>query len=341
MTRAYITTIPVGVVMRKAGNSGCKQDYFLGRSKVEPSDKLLDIIAEHIFPSVDAMLHDTLKYERERSTVEKIDLMEEIEKRDDTIATLTAEITPLTEALRVSDARRMPAALPSENEQAPSESGFADSASTGAGAKKQDEKPPKPPQTVNEARYELNVVQPWKEAKTVRNARRLWNSATADETRHLCDRVTEPGFVDRHTLLKGATQGAHDMKVRHMLKAMDAVRLLRSSDGDADTEAVVAALNKIAASGIGTFCDALTVLKPGTRPTKSKEPGMGVKGLGPKSVSKLRLACALVALNLKPSAWVAILFPDTREEQMLKTVADMAKQTAHVLRPPTKRKKAA
>ncbi|CAI7877154.1 unnamed protein product, partial [Closterium sp. NIES-54] len=75
--------------------------------------------------------------------------------------------------------------------------------------------------------------------------------------------------------------------------------------------------------------------------TKSREPCMGIKGLGPKLVSKLRLACALVAVNLKPTAWVAVLFPDTWEEQMPKTVVDMAKQTAPVLRPPTKRKKAA
>ncbi|CAI7854755.1 unnamed protein product [Closterium sp. NIES-53] len=384
MARAYITAIPVGVVMRKAGYSGCKQYYFLGCSRVEPSDKLLDIIAEHIFPSVDALLRDaetraakgsdvdkaavhfwwtlqmmrrivaedlvvklvrtpwhpyvqgskicrsalfqhwakreisvvldtkyhnmslkeTLKYERERSAIEKIDLQEEIEKRNETI------------------------------------SGSTDSASTGAEAKKRDEKPPKPPQTLDEARYELNVVQPWREAKTVRDAWRLWNSVTADDTRRLCDRVAEPEFVNCHTLLKGATQGVHNMKVRRMLKAMDAVRLLRSSNGDADTEAVVAALNKIMAPVIGTFCDALMVLKLGTASTKSKEPGMGVKGLGPKSVSKLRLACSLVAVNLKPSAWVAVLFPDTWEEQMPKTVADMAKQTAPVLRPPTKRKKA-
>ncbi|CAI5528574.1 unnamed protein product [Closterium sp. Naga37s-1] len=178
-------------------------------------------------------LKETLKYERERSAVEKIDLQDEIEKRDDTIATLTPEFTRLTEALR-----------------------------------------------------------------------------------------------------------AHNMKVRRMLKAMDAVRLLRSSDGDADTEAVVAALNKIAALGIGTFCDALTVLKPETAPTYSK-PGTGVKGLGPKVVAKLRLACALVALNMKPRTWVADLFPDTWEEQWPKTVADMAKQTAPVQHPPTKRKKAA
>ncbi|CAI5514504.1 unnamed protein product [Closterium sp. Naga37s-1] len=322
MTRAYITAIPVGVVMKKAGYSGAKQDYFLGRSRVPPSDELLELIAEHIFLGVDDLLKkimrhivaedlavklvrtpshpyvqcsklyriplfqhwakrvekvntetikkrrdptliqpeeisvrmdaehavmsltETLKYERERSAVQKIDLEEDIEKRDATIATLTAEITRLTEALRVSEARRMPEAPPAANEQSPSDGGSTESASTGAGAKK----PPKPPQTVEEASYELNVVQPWRDATTVRDAWRLWTSCTsAEDTRRLCDRFAEPGFVDRHTLLKGATQGALGKRVRRMMKVIDAVRHLRWSDGEADTEAVIAALNKIAA----------------------------------------------------------------------------------------------
>ncbi|CAI5964535.1 unnamed protein product [Closterium sp. NIES-65] len=342
MTRAYITAIPVGVVMQKAGYSGLKQDYFLGRSRVEPSDKLLDLLAEHIFPGVDAMLRDeALKKEVERSALEKLGYQETIEKQNDTIASFTAELARLTEALRVSEARRMPAAPPSATDQTPGEGGSADSANTGTGAKRDDGKPPPPPQTAEEASYELNVVQPWRDSKTVRDAWRLWNSATANDTRRLCDRVAEPGFIDRHTLLKGATQGALNMRVRRMLKAMDAVRQLRVSDGDADTEAVVDALNTIAAPGIGTFCDALTVLNPETAPTMSKEPGMGVKGLGPKVVSKLRLACALVALELKPTTWVDRLFPDTWEDQMPKTEADLAKQTAPAQRPPSKRKKSA
>ncbi|CAI5964847.1 unnamed protein product [Closterium sp. NIES-64] len=339
MMRAYITAIPVGVVMKKAGYSGYKQDYFLGRSRVEPSEKLLKLLAEHIFPGVDDMLKmakgkaangsdadkaavhfwRTLQMLR-RIVAEdlavklvrtpwhpyeisvrfdivyyKIDFLEELKKRDDSIASLTAEITHLTEALR----------------------------------------------TDEEASYELNVVQLWQEAKTVRDAWRLWNSATANDTRRLCDRFGEPGFVDRHTLLLSATQGALNMRVRHMLRVMDAVRQLRASDSDADTEAVVDALHRIAAPGIGTFADALTVLKPGTAPMLSKEPGMGVKGLGPKVVSKLRLACELVALNLKPAVWVKTLFPDTWVEQMPKTKADLAKPTALVHRPPTKRKKSA
>ncbi|CAI5984289.1 unnamed protein product [Closterium sp. NIES-65] len=415
MTRAYITAIPVGVVMKKADYSGYKQDYFLGQSRVEPSDKLLKLLTEHIFPGVDDMLKtvegkvaegsdadkaavhfwrtlqmlrrivaedlavklvrtpwhpyeisvrmDTEYYnislkakltkEMERAANEKIDFLEELEKRDDTIASLTAEITRLTEALRVSEARRVPEAPPCATAQAPSEGGSADSANMGAGADGGDDKPPPPPQTDKEASYELNVVQPWREAKTVRDAWRLWNSATANDTRRLCDRIAEPGFIDRHTLLAGATQGAFNKRVRRMLKVMDAVRQLRASDSDADTEAVVDTLHRIATSGIGTFVDALTVLKPGTAPMLSKEPGLGVKGLGPKVVSKLRLACALVALNLKQSDWVETLFPDTWEEQMPKTKADLAKPTAPakstapakptapVHRPPTKRKKSA
>ncbi|CAI5977964.1 unnamed protein product [Closterium sp. NIES-65] len=261
MTRAYTTAIPVGVVMQKAGYSGLKQDYFLGRSRVEPSDKLLDLLAEHIFPAVDAMLRDeisvrmdtqyhnmslkeALKKEVERSALEKLGYQETIEKQNDTIASLTAKLARLTEALHVSEARRMPAAPPSATDQTPGEGGSTDSANTGTGAKREDGKPPPPPQTAEEASYELNVVQPWRDSKT-------------------------------------------------------------------------------------------------TAPTMSKEPGMGVKGLGPKVVSKLRLACALVALELKPKTWVDRLFPDTWEEQMPKTVADLAKQTAHAQRPPSKRKKSA
>ncbi|CAI6010218.1 unnamed protein product [Closterium sp. NIES-65] len=357
MTRAYITSIPVGVVMKKAGYSGFTQDYFLGRSRVEPGDELLALIAEHIFPDVDDLLnkeisvrHDaqfavvslteTLKLERERSTVQKLDLEEKIENRNATIASLAAEITRLTEALRVSEARRMPEAPPAANDQSPSDGGSAESASRGGGANK----PNKPPQTVEEATYELNVVQPWRTATTVKDAWRLWTSCTSADTRRLCDRFREPGFVDRHTLLDGASQGAHGKRVRRMMKVIDAVRQLRRSDGEADTEATVDALNKIAAPGIGTFADALTVLNADAVATYAGQ-GKGVKGLGKTEFSKLRVACAFVARGLKPETWVADLFPDTWVEQMKKTLADLARENDAGQLPPTnkttKRKKTA
>ncbi|CAI5944913.1 unnamed protein product [Closterium sp. NIES-65] len=441
MTRAYITSIPVGVVMKKAGYSGFTQDYFLGRSRVEPGDELLALIAEHIFPDVDDLLnkaeelakkgsdadvaavhfwrtllmfrrivaedlavklvrtpwhpyiqysklcriplfqhwakrvektdtdtikkrqdptliqpeeisvrHDaqfavvslteTLKLERERSTVQKLDLEEKIENRDATIASLAGEITRLTEALRVSEARRMPEAPPAANDQSPSDGGSAESASRGGGANK----PNKPPQTVKEASYELNVVQPWRTATTVKDAWRLWTSCTSADTRRLCDRFREPGFVDRHTLLDGASQGAHGKRVRRMMKVIDAVRQLRRSDGEADTEATVDALNKIATPGIGTFADALTVLNADAVATYAGQ-GKGVKGLGKTEFSKLRVACAFVARGLKPETWVADLFPDTWVEQMKKTLADLARENDAGQLPPTnkstKRKKTA
>ncbi|CAI5961224.1 unnamed protein product [Closterium sp. NIES-65] len=441
MTRAYITSIPVGVVMKKAGYSGFTQDYFLGRSRVEPGDELLALIAEHIFPGVDDLLnkaeelakkgsnadvaavhfwrtllmfrrivaedlavklvrtpwhpyiqysklcriplfqhwakrvektdtdtikkrqdptliqpeeisvrHDAqfavvsltemLKLERERSTVQKLDLEEKIENRDATIASLAAEITRLTEVLRVSEARRMPEAPPAANDQSPSDGGSAESASRGGGANK----PNKPPQTVKEASYELNVVQPWRTATTVKDAWRLWTSCTSADTRRLCNRFREPGFVDRHTLLDGASQGAHGKRVRRMMKVIDAVRQLRRSDGEADTEATVDALNKIAAPGIGTFADALTVLNADAVATYAEQ-GKGVKGLGKTEFSKLRVACAFVARGLKPETWVADLFPDTWVEQMKKTLADLARENDAGQLPPTnkstKRKKTA
>ncbi|CAI5462563.1 unnamed protein product [Closterium sp. Yama58-4] len=253
---------------------------------------------------------------------------------------MTDEITRLTEALRVSEARRMPEAPPAANDQSPSDGGSAESASRGDGAKK----PKKPPQTVEEASYELNVVQPWRNATTVRDAWRLWTSCTSADTRRLCDRFFEPGFVDRHTLLDGASQGAHGTRVRRMMKVIDAVRQLHRSDGEADTEAVVDALNTIAAPGIGTFSDALTVLNAGNKPTYAGQ-GKGVKGLGKTEFAKLRLACALVARGLKPDKWVADLLPDTWKEQMKKALADLARDIDAGQLPPTtkstKRKKTA
>ncbi|CAI6004767.1 unnamed protein product [Closterium sp. NIES-65] len=140
-----------------------------------------------------------------------------------------------------------------------------------------------------------------------------------------------------------ATQEALAKRVRRMMKVIDVVRHLCRSDGEADTEAVVASLNKIAMPGIGTFSDALTVLNADAVATYS-QPGKGVKGLGKREVSKLRVACAFVARGLKPEQWVADLFPDTWKEQMKMTLADMAREDAGQLPPTktsTKRKKTA
>ncbi|CAI5981763.1 unnamed protein product [Closterium sp. NIES-64] len=355
MTRAYITAIPAGVVMWKAGYSGLKQDYFLGRSRVEPSDKLLDLLAAHIFPGVDAMLRDAETRAVNGSDADAaavhflrtLVMFRRIVAEDLAVKLVRTPWHPYVQGFEICRialfqhwAKRV------------------ESVDTDTIKKRRDPTQIQPEEISvrMDTQYHNMSLKEVLKKEVERSARKklglqetieMQNDTIASLTAELA-RVTEalrvvaePGFIDRHTLLKGATQGALNMRVRRMLKAMDAVRQLRASDGDADTEAVVDALNTIAAPGIGTFYDALTVLNPETASTMSKEPGMGVKGLAPKVVSKLRLACALVALELKPTTWVDRLFPDTWEEQMPKTVADLAKQTALAQRPRSKRKKSA
>ncbi|CAI6007220.1 unnamed protein product [Closterium sp. NIES-65] len=368
-----IHAIPVGVVMKKAGHSGFTQDYFLGRSRVEPGDEPLALIAEHIFPGVDDLLKKAEELAKKGSNADiaavhfwrTLVMFRRIVAEDLAVKLVR---TPWHLYVQYSKLCRIPLfqhwakrvektdtdtikkrqdptliqleALPAANDQSPSDAGSAELASRGEGANK----PNKLPQTVEEASYELNVVQPWRTATTVKDAWRLWTSCTSADTRRLCDRFREPGFVDRHTLLDGASQGAHGKRVRRMMKVIDAVRQLRRSDGEASTEATVDALNKIAAPGIGTFADALTVLNADAVATYAGQ-GKGVKGLGKTEVSKLRGACAFVARGFKPETWVADLFPDTWVEQMKKTLADLARENDAGQLPPTnkstKRKKTA
>ncbi|CAI5933746.1 unnamed protein product [Closterium sp. NIES-64] len=64
--------------------------------------------------------------------------------------------------------------------------------------------------------------------------------------------------------------------------------------------------------------------------------GKGVKGFCKTEVSKLCVACALMARELKPEQWVADLFPDTWKEQMKMTLAELANENAAGQQLPTK-----
>ncbi|CAI5993251.1 unnamed protein product [Closterium sp. NIES-64] len=56
LAKSYITTIPKAAVLRKAGYTGKRGDYHLGRSMVKPDDKVVALIAQHIFPWAEAEL---------------------------------------------------------------------------------------------------------------------------------------------------------------------------------------------------------------------------------------------------------------------------------------------
>ncbi|CAI5930742.1 unnamed protein product [Closterium sp. NIES-64] len=56
LAKSYITTIPKAAILRKAGYTGKRGDYHLDRSMVKPDDKVVALIAQHIFPWAEAEL---------------------------------------------------------------------------------------------------------------------------------------------------------------------------------------------------------------------------------------------------------------------------------------------
>ncbi|CAI5994867.1 unnamed protein product [Closterium sp. NIES-65] len=329
MTRSYITSIPVGVVMRKAGYSGARSDYFLGRNRLPPSADLEKTIAAHIFPGVEEQLGaawakdiekiDTETIAKHRSPIPTQPAMKvekELEEARAAIAARDAEISRLMEELKISEARRAPAP------QAPSRPTTLEEEAAAAA---------KQAQLDADAHYEALVVNPWRKVETVAEAWRFWNCPTTTDRRHLCDRINEPGFIGRHSLLGKSSASAKRGEMRRMRRAMEAVRRFRSSDGEADTAAVIKKLDELAASGIVTFCDALKIIDADTLPIRT-EGNLGIKGLSKGEKPKLTVAWGLVAAGYMTHKWGEDMFPTTWEEQKAVAAQTAAEQAA--ARPP-------
>ncbi|CAI5486480.1 unnamed protein product, partial [Closterium sp. Naga37s-1] len=405
MTRSYITSIPVGVVMRKAGYSGARSDYFLGRSRLPPSADLEKTIAAHIFPGVEEqlgaaeelaqgpeantaavhfiqtmldarriaaedlavklvrtpwhpqveasrlcrdrdfqawakdiekidtetiakrrspiptqpavdLLNETLAHERHKAMLKQMKVEKELEEARAAIAARDAEISRLMEELKISEARRAPAP------QAPSRPTTLEEEAAAAA---------KHAQLDADARYEALVVDPWRKAETVAEAWRFWNCPTTTDRRRLCDRINEPGFIGRHSLLGKSSANAKQGEMRRMRRAMEAVRRFRASDGEADTAAVIKKLDELAASGIVTFCDALKIIDADALPIRT-EGNLGIKGLSKGEKPKLTVAWGLVAAGYMTHKWGEDMFPTTWEEQ--KAVAAQAAAEQAAGRPP-------
>ncbi|CAI6007362.1 unnamed protein product [Closterium sp. NIES-65] len=342
MTRSYITSIPVRVVMRKAGYSGARSDYFLGRNRLPPSADLEKTIAAHIFPGVEEQLGAawakdiekidtetiakrrspiptqpaTLAHERHKATLKQMKVEKELEEARDAIAARDAEISRLMEELKISEARRAPAP------QAPSRPTTLEEEAAAAA---------KQAQLDADAHYEALVVNPWRKAETVAEAWRFWNCPTTTDRRRLCDRINEPGFIGRHSLLGKSSANAKRGEMRRMRRAMEAVRRFRSLDGEADTAAVIKKLDELAASGIVTFCDALKIIDADALPIRT-EGNLGIKGLSKGENPKLTVAWGLVAAGYMTDKWGEDMFPTTWEEQKAVAAQTAAEQAA--ARPP-------
>ncbi|CAI5531144.1 unnamed protein product [Closterium sp. Naga37s-1] len=266
-------------------------------------------------PAVD-LLNETLAHERHKATLKQMKVEKELEEARAAIAARDAEISRLMEELKISEARRAPAP------QAPSRPTTLEEEAAAAA---------KHAQLNADARYEALVVDPWRKAETVAEAWRFWNCPTTTDRRRLCDRINEPGFIGRHSLLGKSSANAKQGEMRRMRRAMEAVRHFRASDGEADTAAVIKKLDELAASRIVTFCDALKIIDADALPIRT-EGNLGIKGLSKGEKPKLTVAWGLVAAGYMTHKWGEDMFATTWEEK--KAVAAQAAAEQAAGRPP-------
>ncbi|CAI5947713.1 unnamed protein product [Closterium sp. NIES-65] len=213
LAKSYITTIPKAAVLRKAGYTGKRGDYHLGRSMVKPDDKVssklcrdpdfqkwakdvnrvdLETIATRSTPSenpqeefsarIDAeyqvdQLTMMLHRQREDAAIEKLEMQKKLEEKD-------AEIAKLMQALKLAEARPTPSA------PAPSRPMTAAEKAASVKIEKEQE---------DDLTYEVNVVHPWRTSKTVEAAWRWWNNPSNFDSRPLRERFDEHRFLVRHT----------------------------------------------------------------------------------------------------------------------------------------------
>ncbi|CAI5986404.1 unnamed protein product [Closterium sp. NIES-65] len=279
MTRSYITSIPVRVVMKKAGYSGARSDYFLGCSRLPPSADLEKTIAAHIFPGVE----------------EQLGAAEELAQGPEANTAAVHYIRTMLDARRI--AAEDLAAWAKEIEKI----------DTKTIAKRRSPIPTQPA------------------------AWRFWNCPTTTDRRRLYDRINEPGFIGRHSLLGKLSANAKQGEMRRMRRAMEAVRRFRSSDGEADTAAVIKKFDELAASGILTFCDAPKIIDADALLIRT-EGNLGIKRLSKGEKPKLTVAWGLVAARYMTHKWGEDMFPTTWEEQKAMAAQAAAEQAAR--RPP-------
>ncbi|CAI5458389.1 unnamed protein product [Closterium sp. Yama58-4] len=230
--------------------------------------------------------------------MKQIKVEKELEEARATVVARDAEIARLMEELKISEARRIP------DPPAPSRPATLEEEAAAAAKQAQSD----------DARYEGLVVDRWRKAETVVEAWRFWNCRTTTDSWRLCDRINEPGFIGRHSLLRKSSTNAKQGEMRRMRRAMEAVCRFRASDGEADTAAVIKKLDELAASGIVTFCDALKIIDADALPIRT-EGNLGIKGLSKGEKPKLTLAWGLVAAGYMTHKWGEDMFPTTWEEQ--------------------------
>ncbi|CAI5957533.1 unnamed protein product [Closterium sp. NIES-65] len=231
LAKSYITTIPKAAVLRKAGYTGKRGDYHLGRSMVKPDDKVVALIAQHIFPWAEAELAKSSKlcrdpdFQKWAKDVNRVDL-ETIATRSTPSENPQEEFSARVDAEYQVDQltmmlhrQREDAAIEKLEMQKKLEEKDAEIAKLMNALKLAEAQPtptapaPSRPMTAAEKAasvkiekeqnddltYEVNVVHPWRTSKTVEAAWRWWNNPSNFDSRPLRERYDEHRFLVRHT----------------------------------------------------------------------------------------------------------------------------------------------
>ncbi|CAI5989973.1 unnamed protein product [Closterium sp. NIES-65] len=341
LVKSYITTIPKAAVLRKAGYTGKRGDYHLGRSMVKPDDKVVALIAQHIFPWAEAELakvsisdgknadnpptiSTTTFYRRlivfvfvfdsqavsarvdAEYQVDQLTMMLHRQREDAAIEKLEMQKKleeKEAEIAKLMQALKLAEARPTPTAPAPSRPMTA--AEKAASVKTEKEQN-------DDLTYEVNVVHPWRTSKTVEAAWRWWNNPSNFDSRPLRERYDEHRFLVRHTRM------ICKHCARRMRRIMEAVHDLRRSDDAADTAAVIKLLDHLGRTGLSTFSDALLVLRaapPIKVPTTADGKSVGIKGLDKPLARKLAVAWGVVTAGYMDADWGKRLFGDLWDEQ--------------------------
>ncbi|CAI5949212.1 unnamed protein product [Closterium sp. NIES-65] len=293
LAKSYITTIPKAAVLRKAGYTGKRGDYHLGRSMVKPDDKVVALIAQHIFPWAEAELAKSSKlcrdpdFQKWAKDVNRVDL--------ETIAT-----------------RSTPSENPQEEFSARVDAKYQVGQLTMMMHRQRED--------ATMEKLEMQKKLEEKDAEIakflVRHTRMICKVEKGDKPAALGKSAkssrptTEVGETGKNDALQHCT--------RRMRRIMEAVHDLRRSDDAADTVAVIKLLDHLGRAGLSTFSDALLVLRatpPIKVPTTADGKSVGIKGLDKSLARKLAVAWGMVTTGYMDADWGKRLFGDLWDVQ--------------------------
>ncbi|CAI5988631.1 unnamed protein product [Closterium sp. NIES-65] len=317
LAKSYITTIPKAAVLRKAGYTGKRGDYHLGRSMVKPDDKVVALIAQHIFPWAEAELA-------------KVSISDGKNADNPPTISTTTLYRRLIVFVFVFDSQAVRCASARE----PNTAGvhFLQSLiEFGRRIVAEDlvcmlMREPWHPYIQSSKLCRDPDFQKWAKDVNKVDVETIATRSTPSENPQEVEKGDKPAASaksaksSRPTTEVGETgkNDALQQCTRRMRRIMEAVHDLRRSDDAADTAAVIKLLDHLGRAGLSTFSDALLVLRatpPIKVPTTADGKSVGIKGLDKPLARKLAAAWGMVTAGYMDADWGKRLFGDLWDEQ--------------------------